>query len=327
MEETNGSTLTRHERNYPNSLLKRSLLFRPLPQGKKVYLVLVQFILLNIIEAFSELYFQVLLVLYCGMEGTKALPIFISIKSLPLLLCLPMGFIADRCFGRAKVLYYSWILLFVMQCAIAFYLSIVYMHNPTGKEHLQYVIVLIISLLGNSIGLAGVRVNLIPFGVDQMGAASSDQLSSYFHWYYWSRNAGIFIAYSIGIFSIPKLYSLYIVILLLLVPCVAAAAGSIINICGDAWFVKKEKVGNPLLMIYRVLSYALSVRRPMHRSAFSYDGRPKPSRIDLAKETHFGKFRDEQVEDVKTFLRILLMLISLVGFLCVYGLVSIVVAR
>ena len=325
MEETNGSTLTRHEGNYPTSLLKRSLFFRPLPQGKKVYLVLVQFILLNIIEAFSELYFQVLLVFYCGIEGTKTIPIFISIKSLPLLLCLPMGFIADRYFGRAKVLYYSWILLFVMHCAIAFYLSIVIIHNPTGKEHLQYVIVLITGILGNSIGLAGVRVNLIPFGVDQMGAASSDQLSSYFHWYYWSRNAGVFIAYGIIILSIPKLYSLYIVTLLLLVPCVAAAAGAIINICGDAWFVKKEKVGNTLLLIYRVLSYALSVRRPMHRSAFSYDGRPKPSRIDLAKETHFGKFRDEQVEDVKTFLRILLMLISLVGFLCVYGLVSIVV--
>ena len=323
MEETNGLTMTRHERNYPNSLLKRSLFFRPLPQGKKVFLVLVQFILLNMIEAVSEIFFQLLLVYNFDVEGTKTIPIFISVKSLPLLLCLPMGFIADRYFGRAKVLYYSWILLFVIHCAIAFYLSIVYMHNLTVKEHLQYVSVLITSLLGNSIGLAGVRVNLIPFGVDQMGAASSDQLSSYFHWYYWSRNAGIFIAYSIGIFSIPKLYSLYIVILLLLVPCVAAAAGSIINICGDAWFVKKEKVGNPLLMIYRVLSYALSVRRPMHRSAFSYDGRPKPSRIDLAKETHFGKFRDEQVEDVKTFLRILLMLISLVGFLCVYGLVSI----
>ena len=315
--------LTSHESNYPNSLLRRSLFFRPLPQGKKVFLVLVQFILLNMIEAVNEVYFLTLLVVNFHIEEAKTISIFVSITSLPLLLCLPMGFIADRYFGRAKVLYYSWILLFVIQCAIASYVSIMVQYGPTNNEQLQYIIVLIvISTLGQSIGLAGVRVNLIPFGVDQMGAASSDQLSSYFHWYYWSRNAGIFIGYSVvNILALP--IAVHIVIVLLLVPCVAAAAGTIINICGDAWFVKKQRVGNPLLLIYRVLSYTVSVRRPMHRSAFSYDGRPKPSRIDLAKETHFGKFRDEQVEDVKTFLRILLMLISLVGFLCVYGLVSI----
>ena len=319
MEEADRLSLTSHESNYQNSLLRRSLFFRPLPQGKKVFLALVQFIMLNITEAVSEIYFQVLLVGFFHVEGTNTLPIFISVKSLPLLLCLPMGFIADRYFGRAKVLYYSWILLFVMQCAISFYIIIVNLYTPTSYRQLQYVIVLIISILGKSISLAGIRVNLIPFGVDQMGAASSDQLSSYFHWYYWSRNAGLFIAYSVGILTIDVSYSIGLAALLL--PCVAAAAGTIINICGDTWFVKKDKVGNPLLLIYRVLSYAVSVRRPVHRSAFSYDGRPKPSRIDLAKETHFGKFRDEQVEDVKTFLRILIMLISLVGFLCVYGLV------
>ena len=322
MEETNRLILTSYESNYPSSLLRRSLFFRPLPQGKKVFLVLVQFIMLNIIEAVSEIYFQVLLLFNFHVEGTKTLPIFISIKSLPLLLCLPMGFIADRYFGRAKVLYYSWILLFVMHCTITFYIIMVISHAPTSNDQLQHIIVLIISILGKAIGLAGIRVNLIPFGVDQMGAASSDQLSSYFHWYYWSRNAGLFIAYSVVILTIPNLISHYFRIVVLLLPCVAAAAGTVINICGDAWFVKKDKVGNPLLLIYHVLSYAMSVRRPIHRSAFSYDGRPIPSRIDLAKETHFGKFRDEQVEDVKTFLRILIMLISLVGFLCVYGLVS-----
>ena len=315
---------TTQESNYPKSFLQRSLFFRPLPQGKRILSVLVQFILLNITEGISEVYLQVLLTFnFEHTNGTKAIPIFISIRSLSLLLCLPLGFIADRYFGRVKVLYFSWILLFVTHCSVAFYISMVILHRPSKHVQLQYITFFVIVQLCKSISLAGIRVNLIPFGVDQMGAASSDQLSSYFHWYYWSRNTGLFFAYGIGILLTPIIFDHFKVILIpLLVPCIAAAAGTVINVCGYTWFVKKEKVGNPLLLIYRVLSYAASVRRPLYRSAFSYDGRPKPSRIDLAKETHFGKFRDEKVEDVKTFLRILVMLISLMGFLCVYGLVS-----
>ena len=324
--ESSRLTYATQESNYPKSFLRRSLIFRPLPQGKRVFSVLVQFILLNISEGISEVYLQVLLTFnFKHTNGTKAIPIFISLRSLSLLLCLPMGFIADRYFGRAKVLYYSWILLFVTHCSVAFYISMIILHAPSKHTLWQYIIVFIIVQLYKSISLVGIRVNLIPFGVDQMGAASSDQLSSYFHWYYWSRTVGQFFAYSIGILLIPPIYDhFHVVIIMLLLSCITSAAGTVINMCGYAWFVKKEKVaiGNPILLIYRVLSYAASVRRPLYRSAFSYDGRPKPSRIDLAKETHFGKFRDEKVEDVKTFLRILVMLISLTGFLCVYGLVS-----
>ena len=70
-----------------------------------------------------------------------------------------------------------------------------------------------------------------------------------------------------------------------------------------------------------MLRYASTAKRPLERSAFSFDGRPMPSRIDLAKQTHHGIFSDEKVEDVKTFLRILVFLVSLLGFLCVYTIV------
>ena len=71
-----------------------------------------------------------------------------------------------------------------------------------------------------------------------------------------------------------------------------------------------------------MLRYAAAAKRPAERSAFSYDDRPEPSRIDLAKETHYGIFRDEKVEDVKTFLRILVFIALLFGYLCVLSLVS-----
>ena len=63
-------------------------------------------------------------------------------------------------------------------------------------------------------------------------------------------------------------------------------------------------------------------RRPTRRSAFSYTGSDPPSRIDLAKIRHGGKFTNEEVEDVKTFIRIFLVLFAIGGALAVHGAVS-----
>ena len=310
----NGINKYSQDGDYSQSLCYHYKLSRPMPQGKRVYFTLLQFILLNIVQATTEIVFQVVLTKYFEATGAAYGPISILFKSFPLLLCLPMGFIADRYFGRAKVLYYSWILLFIAQILITYYFIIEALGSiPHDLIHITFVGAFI-----NSLGLAGIRVNLIPFGVDQMKTASSDQLSSYFYWYYWCRNIGQFLAYAIC----GSLVASTSFLTALFVSSTAAAAGVITNILCYNWFIKIEQISNPLLLIYRVLKYAATVKRPVERTAFSYDGRPEPSRIDLAKITHLGNFRDEAVEDVKTFLRIVVFLISLTGFLCVHSLVS-----
>ena len=47
--------------------------------------------------------------------------------------------------------------------------------------------------LGITVGLIGIGLfesTAIQFGMDQMLEASSDELSSFIHWYYWSCNVG-----------------------------------------------------------------------------------------------------------------------------------------
>ena len=64
------------------------------------------------------------------------------------------------------------------------------------------------------------------------------------------------------------------------------------------------------------MSYATIGRKhgyPERRSAFTYWEQEIPSRIDLAKQKYGGPFTTEEVEDVKTFFRILLLLTSLIG--------------
>jgi len=300
-----------HDDHNPKSLCKRSLFYRPLPQGRRIYLVLFQTILVANLRAVSDLFFQGFVAKYCGSQHPLK---FIAFSSFPLLLTLPMGFIADRYFGRAKVTYYSWIILSVSHLMFVLH-SVITPYTEIGA-----ILVAIFGLLVAAISLAGIWVNILPFGVDQMRTASSDELSSFFHWHYWCWNLGLLFAFSFGGYVVKSQGKLSF--LPYSVSSAVAILGTTTNIAAYNWFIKREKVGNPLLLIYRVLRYAMTAKRPVERSAFSFDDRPEPSRIDLAKQTHYGTFRDEKVEDVKTFLRILVFIALLFGYLCVLSLVS-----
>uniref|UniRef100_A0A1X7SRM9 Uncharacterized protein n=1 Tax=Amphimedon queenslandica TaxID=400682 RepID=A0A1X7SRM9_AMPQE len=64
-------------------------------------------------------------------------------------------------------------------------------------------------------------------------------------------------------------------------------------------------IPNPYKIVFKVLKFSLKTSRTrrQHRSAFTYWGE-EPSRMDLAKERYGGCFSHEEVENIKTFLRI-----------------------
>ena len=64
-------------------------------------------------------------------------------------------------------------------------------------------------------------------------------------------------------------------------------------------------------MVRSVLHYVKQHKYPIRRSAFTHSGDEHPSRMDFAKERYGGPFTTEQVEDVKTFFRILFVLLAL----------------
>ena len=76
-----------------------------------------------------------------------------------------------------------------------------------------------------------------------------------------------------------------------------------------------EKAGlNPFKNIYKVLKYSWKHKVPERRSAFTYWEEDIPRRIDLGKNKYGGPFTNEEVEDTKTFLRILPLLLCLFGY-------------
>ena len=84
--------------------------------------------------------------------------------------------------------------------------------------------------------------------------------------------------------------------------------------CGCHSHFTTEPVGriNPVKHIFNVLNYARHHSQPVFCSAFTYG--EVPSRLDLAKNRYGGPFTTEEVEDVKTFGRILVVLSTLFGF-------------
>ena len=76
-----------------------------------------------------------------------------------------------------------------------------------------------------------------------------------------------------------------------------------------------SKSSNPYHLIYHVLKFAKEHKCPIQCSAFTYWENEIPSRIDLGKSKYGGPFTTEEVEDVRTFLRLFKLLLSLAGIL------------
>ena len=85
----------------------------------------------------------------------------------------------------------------------------------------------------------------------------------------------------------------------------------IITCCKRQWFYTQPGHHNPYWNVLKVLNFARKHKYQLRRSAFTYYDDERPSRIDFAKSRYGGPFTTEKVEDVKPFLQILTLLLSL----------------
>ena len=179
-----------------------------------------------------------------------------------------------------------------------------------GVQLAVNVVLLPVALLAMEAGIAGFHANVIPFGIDQLSSGSGDQLSGFITWFVFTTfiRTGI-VAFP---FSCPQQNRpSYYVLLQCLVQISLLSAALILNsFCRD-WFVIEPHTSNPFKLVAKVLNYVRKNKYPQCRSAFTYEGHLKPSRIDFAKASFGGPFSTEQVEDVKTFLRVTCALVTM----------------
>ena len=107
---------------------------------------------------------------------------------------------------------------------------------------------------------------------------------------------------------ISEEYKLLVPLLVCLKLTLAVSLGILFN----KVLIKEPVTQNPFKTVYGVLKYALKHKSPRLRSAFTYTGEEDlPSRIDFGKSKYGGPFTTEQVEDVKTLFRV--VVVFLVG--------------
>ena len=227
------------------------------------------------------------------------------------------GWLADVYFGRYKVIQGSvWLMLFGY--VIHSVVELMYIYTTTSNDKSEYsagvIILIIIHLVGSLLqwsGTAGFLSNAIQFGIDQMSDASTSEVSAFIFWYVFALNFG---AWTVTVFN--ELLSLCVRDQLLVsasqisgfilpVFCVSMILCS--NYLLRHSLTAEPHTHNPLKLVLEVLKYAATHSKVQVRSAFTYMDM-RPSRLDLGKSKFGGPFTTEQVEDVKTFLRILLLM-------------------
>ena len=220
-------------------------------------------------------------------------------------LTLPIaGWLADACIGRYKVIRCSvWIMWIatVLATVSSVIAQLVDGYSSTNTK------VLLMLLVFMAIGLGGYHVNIVQFGLDQLYDASTTEIKSFIVWHAWTiLSAGFIADYTFACLS--ETYKIF----QLLFVCFNVSFALVLILLQNRWLIKEEPVKqNVIRQTYRVIKYAIKTKQPQHRSAFTYCEDELPSRIDFGKSKYGGPFTTEQVEDVKTCLR--LMSIAIVG--------------
>ena len=251
-----------------------------------------------------------------------------------------LGYIADVCLTRYRTLKCSLIFL-IVGCTIGLIVFLVILpvsltemveQRSLYNKYKNYVhtalavsAIPLIAWITTGVGLF--EANAIQFGLDQLLEAPTPKLIAFIHWYYWTQNVvqlvvmyltvgWLAIEASETLFSPYEAHfihdcSIFIVAAILGL----AAVGSLVLLHRSKRHLYILRAGlNPFKNIYKVLKYSWNHKVPEHRSSFTYWEEDIPRRIDLGKNKYGGPFTNEEVEDTKTFLRILLLLLCLFGY-------------
>ena len=234
------------------------------------------------------------------------LPSFILFPALPL-----SGWLADSRFGNFKVFRAGCVIMFLGSVMIS--VSTLVVKNLDNQA--SFITTLVLGLLSHLISFSGgsaCLVTVFQLGLDQMPDASSAGIISYIFMFtpilfggLWLTSSLLTVLENCTNFN----FSLHYMSLLPVVSmCILLAS---LFILGEKWLIIEPKSLQTLKKIYGILKFAFKHKAPINRSALTYWEENIPSRLDLGKSRYGGPFTTEQVEDVKTFFRLLIVFLPM----------------
>ncbi len=230
---------------------------------------------------------------------------------IPMIAFVPIyGWLADVQYGNLKVFRFGVLLFFVSTVLNCICLVI----KEEGIHPTVTMVATTAAVLGAYLGGSACTVTALQLGLDQMPDASSDNIISFIKWFIFSALFGVWISDIIlnstvsYAFLDPDndfiFFSLYPVLAMSILCCS-------LFLLAPKWLIIEPKSPQSLKIIYQVLKFAAKHKTPLNRSALTYWEEDVPSRMDLGKSRYGGPFTTEQVEDVKTFFKIIVIQIPL----------------
>lgn len=230
------------------------------------------------------------------------------------------GWLADTKYGRFKMLTFSlWCLWFgLVSLTLG---SVFYPGLSCNKNTFLYYVGRFI-LMPSSIIMLETSIitffpNILAFIVDQMIDSPNSIVGSVVRWFAWALFVAIFFGYLLVLpftFKPTDVIDHFPIVTLLWT--VASSVALLLHFFSQSIYTKTlpNPIKSPYKIIYGVLKFTYQHKVPVNRSALTYWEEDAPKRIDIAKSKYGGPYTTENVEDVKTFGRVMLVILCL----CIY---------
>ena len=215
------------------------------------------------------------------------------------------GLLADVWIGRYKAIligivlcFISWIIIGIGFIVESYFVSEVVLWSSFSFGYIVYYC-----------GHSSFAANIIQYNIDQLVGASADELSSVIYWHILSEPLVLFLFYLLQCLFYSSKYFIIITFI------ASGVSVSLVLVSHSFLKHKLENISlikNPIKLIIRVLCYARKHKYPENRSALTYWEEEAPSRLDLGKDKYGGPFTEEEVEDVKTVIRMVPLFIGFV---------------
>lgn len=216
------------------------------------------------------------------------------------------GWLADTQLGRYAVIRYSMWIMWI--CSLLLTVSEVLTDvSDVYAVHSSVIFKVLYSIMAMALG--GFQSNIIQLGVDQLADSSSTEITSFITWYtmMFFASAVIFHYTSDGI---ENIYSILYIKAFVVSVCISLA------LCLDYLFnyklVKEQATGSPLKTTLKVIWYTYKSRKFKHNFTHNEDSL---SSFDIAKHRYGGPFTTQQVENVRTFLW-MIVVIAMFAVIC-----------
>lgn len=219
------------------------------------------------------------------------------------------GHLADTYFGKHNVIRFSLWVGWVGFAIMGVFFSLESVDKRIGIINKFLLMPIIFILL--SVSYISFMATVIPFGMDQLQGASHIHYRSFFYWWYWTLNIGVILV------NVPQYCQTRMemgVTIQAEIGIVCLSVALILDALFKHWYITEPNTPkkNPIKQIFQILLQMKSRKKSQWiPSSVRHElDLQRLSRLDLAKKRYGGQYDTEEVEDVRTFFCILLVICS-----------------